>query len=230
MDKKICTSCKEEKNIDLFGTVTRKHKTGNVKCPKAHCKKCETEIQRTRRNLEKKEDPEKYHKRWADYYAKTKEHNYEMKKNFLSIPENRKARNEYIRKYKAKKRETDPSFKLYENHRKRIWKCLKNKSNSSKDLLGCDITNYVKWIEYTMDEQMNWENYGTYWNIDHLIPIDTFDITCEKEAKKAFNWKNTWAMVSSKNFSKNSNIIEQQVKQHNTLLKKYCTVHGIVMD
>ena len=145
----------------------------------------------------------------------------ESKKNYLSKPENRKKRNEYIRNYKAKKRLNDKSFVLYENLRKRIWKCLKNKSNSSKDILGCDIEHYLNWINHTMSEHMSWENYGTYWNIDHLIPISTFDLSNPNEVKKAFNWKNTWAMIASENFSKKNKIIDEDTAKHTNLLHTF---------
>jgi hypothetical protein len=216
METQKCTMCKETKNINMFGK-NKETKSGY----KYRCKACETETQRLRREKEKAEDPEKYHKKWADYYAKTKEHNYEMKKAHLSIPENRIKRNDYIRKYKAQRRLNDKSYVLYENLRKKIWKSLSKKSNSSKELLGCEIDYYFKWINYTMTDDMNWDNYGTYWNIDHLIPVNTFNIIDPNEALKAFNWKNTWAMKCSENFSKNDTIIYSQLSKHKELLDEF---------
>ncbi len=151
----------------------------------------------------------------------------ESSKKYLSIPENKKKRNEYIRKYKAEKRLSDKSFVLHENCRKRIWKCVKNKSNSSKELLGCDINFYLKWISYTMTEDMTWDNYGTFWNIDHLIPIKTFDLSNSDDVKKAFNWKNTWAMKSNENFSKKNNIIQEQIIKHNKILINFMEIDNI---
>lgn len=86
-----------------------------------------------------------------------KDNQRELEKIRLSKPENREKRREYIKKYKAEKRLKDPSFRINENHRKRVWKCLNKKSNSSKELLGCDIDLYFKWITYTMsiDKNMN---------------------------------------------------------------------------
>ena len=118
---------------------------------------------------------------------------------------------------------------MYENLRKRIWKCLKNKSNSSKELLGCEITFYLDWISFTMTEKMSWNNYGTYWNIDHLIPLKNFDLTKEDEAKKAFNWKNTWAMKSNENFIK-KNIIHENVIQHAILLNNFVKINNIELE
>jgi hypothetical protein len=230
MDKKMCNQCKLLKDINMFGKFTKKLKSGNVISPKNKCKECETETQRKRRNKEKESDPEKYHKKWADYYAKTKEQNKLAKQKYLSIPENKEKRNAYVRKYKAQRKLNDPSFKLYENLRKKIWKSLKNKSNSSKELLGCEIDHYFKWIEFTMSNDMTWENYGEYWNIDHVKPVDTFDITNPEEAKKAFNWKNTWAMKASANFSKKNNLIETDITKHNEILIKFLKENNSLIE
>ena len=202
----------------------------NKKTPsgyKYRCKVCETQMQKARRTKQKLEDPKKVKERHDKYYNKRKDHIREVQKQYMSKPEVREKRNEYIRKYKVTKRTDDKSYVLYENLRKRIWKCLKNKSNSSKELLGCDIDIYFKWIEFTMSEDMNWENYGKFWNIDHLIPLSTFDLTAEDEAKRAFNWKNTWAMKSSENFIKKNNIVEDQLAKHNEILNRFIALHNI---
>jgi hypothetical protein len=203
----------------MFGIDKKNKKTGR----KARCKECYTKIQREKREREKEkaEDPEKYHKKWADYYAKTKEHNYSIKKKFLENPENRSKRNLYIREYKKKRKNNDKSFVLYENLRKRIWKSVSKKNDKSINLLGCDIKFYLKWIEFTMDKEMSWENYGTIWNIDHLIGISNFNLMDSGECKKAFNWKNTWAMNCSENFSKNNKIIKKQIDKHSKLLDTF---------
>lgn len=50
--------------------------------------------------------------------------------------------------------------RIKHNIRSRIRNSVKNKSDSSKDLLGCEIDFYIKFIEYQFDENMNWDNYG----------------------------------------------------------------------
>ena len=81
-----------------------------------------------------------------------------------------------------------------------------------------------------MTEEMSWDNYGTFWNIDHLIPLKTFDLTKEVEAKKAFNWKNTWAMKSNENFIKKNNIIHEKLKKHAIILKNFAKINNIELE
>ena len=75
---------------------------------------------------------------------------------------------------------------------------------------------------------MTWDNYGIYWNIDHIKSISSFDIQNEQEAKKAFNWKNTWAMISSEKFSKCNKIINEQNIIHRKLLEQYIKENNII--
>ena len=78
------------------------------------------------------------------------------------------------------------------------------------------------------DNKMTWDNYGIYWNIDHLKPISTFNIQNVEEAQKAFNWKNTWAMISSENFSKCNKIMDEQNIIHSKLLEQYIKENNLI--
>lgn len=37
---------------------------------------------------------------------------------------------------------------------------------------------------------MNWDNYGSVWVIDHIIPIGSFDVEIKEELLKANHWTN----------------------------------------
>ena len=66
---------------------------------------------------------------------------------------------------------------------------------------------------------MHWDNYGTYWHMDHVTPCDSFDATNEDQLKKCFNWKNLRPLKGSENISKSAKIIikdilNQEIKVH----------------
>jgi hypothetical protein len=94
-------------------------------------------------------------------------------------------------KYKKERRKLDPSFKLTENIRKRIYSYIKNSSTKSIEYLGCNIDFYLKYLESQFTNKMNWDNYGIYWEIDHIKPLFSFDFTNPEIIKEAFNYKNT---------------------------------------
>lgn len=224
-NQKICKKCNILKSIDDYCIVRRKTKLGIHIGNKTICKAClyTEQIEYRKNNLERLQA------RDAAYHLTVKDKRRQQEITRLAVPENRQKRNEYIHEYKKERRNNDPSFRLYESLRKRIWKSVKNKSNSSIEYLGCDIDFYKKWIEFTMKLDMNWENYGSLWNVDHVIPIIKFDSSNNDELKEAFNWKNTCARYAAENFSKKDNINQEHITYQNELLTRFNDGNYIVI-
>ena len=57
-------------------------------------------------------------------------------------------------------------------------------------------------MEYQFTSDMSWDNYGTYWEIDHVRPCSSFDFLNHDECYKCFNWKNTQPLYKKMNNSK----------------------------
>ena len=53
---------------------------------------------------------------------------------------------------------------------------------------------------------MTFENYGSMWQIDHCLPIASFNLLDENDMKKCFNWINFRPMYSNENNSKTDKI------------------------
>jgi hypothetical protein len=100
---------------------------------------------------------------------------------------------------------TNPNFKIIHNTRVRINKALKLnlKNSSSIDLLGCSIKEYKLYLESQFGIEMTWENYGRYWDIDHIKPCALFDLSDPKQQKECFNYKNTQPLSKIENQQKN---------------------------
>ena len=219
---KVCPCCKQDKpESEYFRRNCKKKDGAVVNKPKSICKVCDLEKQRIYREKNK----ETLAKRDADYYQKNKEHKLEVGKKYVA--NNRVQRNVYIRVYKKVKRETDPSFKVYENVRKRIWKLLtKNKSDKSgksKELLGCELDQYRKWLEFTFEEDMTWDNYGSYWHIDHVKPLISFDLSDKEAQHNAFHWTNTRAMTATNNLKKGDSINKELIEKNKKDVESFKT-------
>ena len=111
-------------------------------------------------NIDKiKEYNDKYRRENLEYYK-----NYQINYNY-SYDSNA---------YNKKRRENDPLYRLTQNLRNLIKNAFlrkyTNKSLKTIDILGCDFLFFQEYIQNMFDENMNWENYGSYWEIDHIIP------------------------------------------------------------
>lgn len=201
MNEKTCITCKKELLLDNFGK-DKSRKDGY----KYNCKICARLIQQNSRDKK----PTQYREKSKQYYEKNKQHifkkQYERNK---SNPEERKQYQdnwlkknpEYYKQYKQKKRQTDIQYKIKCSLRERIRKALKNNFEKGKtiELLGCSIKEYIAYLEKQFNKNMTWENYGVYWEIDHIVQLHTFDLTNTELQKQAFNFKNTRPLTISEN-------------------------------
>jgi 5-methylcytosine-specific restriction endonuclease McrA len=68
---------------------------------------------------------------------------------------------------------------------------------------------------------MNFENYGSHWHIDHVIPCSLFDLTSEDEIKNCFRWTNLQPLEAKINIIKNNNINQVEVISHYNKVNEY---------
>jgi hypothetical protein len=95
-----------------------------------------------------------------------------------------------------------------------------DKNNSTMNYIGCNIQYLREWFEYNFTADMNWDNYASFWSIDHIIPVCNFDLTLENEKLKCWNWSNLMPVTIKYNSSKKK-IDKNQVKYIVEQLKKF---------
>jgi hypothetical protein len=81
------------------------------------------------------------------------------------------------------------------------------KSKSAVQLLGCSIEELKKHLESKFYEEMSWDNYGTYWHIDHIKPCASFDLALKEEQEKCFHFSNMQPLTAEENLSKGKKIV-----------------------
>lgn len=94
-----------------------------------------------------------------------------------------------------------------------------NKTDTTMNYIGCNIQYLREWFEYNFTQEMNWDNYGSYWSIDHVIPVCKFDLTNETEKLKCWNWTNMMPVSIQYNSSKK----EINLNQINYILERIQT-------
>ena len=71
------------------------------------------------------------------------------------------------------------------------------------DLLGCTVDFAKQWIEAKFQPGMTWNNWSrTGWHVDHLRPIDSFDLTDLAQQKQCFHYTNLHPLWAGDNLSK----------------------------
>jgi hypothetical protein len=123
-----------------------------------------------------------------------------------------------------------PHIKIMENTRKRISTFLAGdkKDEHSEVYLGCTRVFFKKWLEYQFDSKMNWDNYGSYWQIDHVIGCNNFDID-EESLKKCFHWSNTRPLEKTRNISKSDNVYLHTNVLHSLILYQFLKNNDLVL-
>lgn len=101
------------------------------------------------------------------------------------------------------RRKVDLGFRLQEIVRSKVHRMLRGINTSYKTLVGCSEEILKKWLEFQFDGRMTWDNLGTYWHIDHILPINKFNLDSNPDAKFiCFNWKNLQPLPAFENQSK----------------------------
>ena len=108
-------------------------------------------------------------------------------------------------------KKSDSNYKLACNLRSRTGTAFKpqnvRKTNKTFDLFGSSRSFFKDWIFHQLYGNMSIENYGSVWQIDHCLPIASFNIMDEIDMKKCFNWVILRPMHSNENISKKAKII-----------------------
>jgi hypothetical protein len=105
---------------------------------------------------------------------------------------------------------TDTNFKIAGILRDRLYRGLKSKGISKTisaiELVGCDIPTLKQHIEMQFLPGMSWDNYNhSTWHVDHIKPVNTFDLTDIEQQKICFHYTNLRPLWAKDNLSRPDN-------------------------
>ena len=207
----ICENCNLEKNNDeyYFRTDTNSYRST--------CKECVKDARKKYREEEK----DKVYESKQKYYYNNQDKCCERSREWYS--NNKEIKNEKHTKYMNLRRKEDINFKIYGNIQGRLYSALYNnkKTQRTLDLISCSIEYYKSWLESQFDSNMNWDNHGSYWHIDHVKPCASFDLSNENEVKECFSWKNVRPVEKTLNLKKSDKIDEDLIIKHKVLVDLY---------
>jgi len=91
-----------------------------------------------------------------------------------------------------KRKQIDVNFRLSCMLRDRLNKAIKGnyKTGSAVKDLGCSIYFLKQYVENKFYGGMTWDNWGTIWQLDHIISLWKFDLTDREQFLKAVHYTN----------------------------------------
>lgn len=223
MDKstKLCKACKNNCLSSQF--YVKDKTTGRLDTTCKDCRK-KGSLANYLGNLERREAVKKI------WYEKNRDANIEKMRQRHKIrmerfpEEERATRKAWKQANRAKallsakkhhaKMKNDPEYLLKRANRERVLKLLASKKGSSIDLLGASVPLIRLWLEGQFSSDMNWENHGSVWHIDHFYPCTSYCLTDPKESSKCFNWANIQPLTVHDNISKNNKLPTSSQIQH----------------
>jgi hypothetical protein len=100
-------------------------------------------------------------------------------------------------KYNTKKRLQIAMRRLYSSNAP---------SKEIVSLLGINKDEFIHHINKYLIEGMTKENFGTEWGLDHIVPVDLFDLTKQEDLKLCYNYNNIMPMFNSDNRLKGASV------------------------
>lgn len=238
---KKCSMCGEEKSLDCFRANSRS-KDGK----RPECKTCKSNIEKEYRknNLEKLRDKD------HQYYLKNSERIKEYSKEYYQINIERhkekskewylanqdkvkesrqryidkdpEAVKKYMNEYMKNRYATDINYKIKSIINKRLRDGLRSTKNfPTIDYLGCSIEHFKAWMEYQFDDNMSWENLGSYWHIDHVKPCSSYNFNSHSQIFECYNWSNLRPLEKTENIRKSNKVIPDLIRIHSDLVNRF---------
>jgi hypothetical protein len=159
-----------------------------------------------------------------EYYERT--HDYQLARAKEYRDANREDINASSRLYskvhrkeiEERRRNYDPSMntQLSILLRNRLNRAIRKnyKVGSSVRDLGCSIEFFKQYLESKFHSGMSWENRGfgnDKWNIDHIIPLSSFDLSDRKQFLEACHYTNMQPLWQQDNLKKGNKILVEGI-------------------
>jgi len=171
------------------------------------------EIVRERKRTYHQQNKESISKKKRELYLKNREEILKKRKKYYA--DNKEKIIERNNRYERERRQRDPMFRLRLNVRGAVYKALK-RTNGGKygsktlDALGYEISDLKEHLEKQFDDHMTWDNYGTYWHVDHILPqsLYPYDSLDHPNFKKMWALENLQPLEGIENIKKGNKVIQ----------------------
>ena len=202
VEKKLCSKCGTKKSTNEF-SKNKSCKDGlrNI------CRSCDSLRYKVYRQANKKTIAERNRK----YYQANKEARREYDR--LYRQSNKESLREKRRIKKRNRRKNDSQYRLKKNVSESVRKAIRShgatKGGATFSALPYSPQDLVEHLEKQFDQHMTWDNYGTYWHIDHIYPhsLLPYDSLSHQNNQKCWALENLQPLEATENRKKSNKII-----------------------
>jgi hypothetical protein len=194
---KKCSKCETVQPVTNF--KKRKSKSG-APAWRGECRDCANAYNATYLREYRKKNKEKIRKYDSN---RPQSYFYEAHKRF------KENNPDYYTNYMRNRTQADPQFRTERVFSRAMQKSLKGLGSSKNGkkwelCVGYTAQELMSHLESKFTKEMTWDNYGSYWHIDHIIPKSWFKYeSVEDEAfKKCWSLDNLQPLRAIENISK----------------------------
>ena len=109
---------------------------------------------------------------------------------------------------KRDRRQADPSLRIVESVRARMWAALKGNSDGGLfSRLDYTRGELISHLERQFFDGMSWENYGA-WHVDHIRPCASFDMADPQQFAACWALTNLQPLWAADNIAKGAKYVE----------------------
>jgi len=109
----------------------------------------------------------------------------------------------------ARERWQNPTYRLMANMGRRVREMIRHSQGSTRHL-PYDATALRDHLERQFSKGMTWENYGSYWHVDHIIPVSSF----KTEQPDSPEFLACWALTNLRPLRSFDNLSKGKSKTH----------------
>lgn len=207
--RSACIECMKHYNYENKETITNRVKTYTIN-NKLKVKEYQKEYYKLNKNRIKEYSKTYYSKNTKEISEKNKcyrEKNIDKIKKYRII--NKNEIKELKKKYNKDRKRNDALYKLTCNIRTLISKSIRqfgfSKKSKTSKILCCSFNDFKIHIEKQFDNKMTWNNYGIYWQIDHIYPVSK--CLNEEHLLLLNHYTNLRPLEASENNKKNNKIL-----------------------
>jgi len=104
-----------------------------------------------------------------------------------------------------------PESKIRRTFTSRLGQFVVSRTSKFQEFVGASPAQLRAHLESQFKPGWTWDNHGTDWEIYHILPLSSFDLTRDDQIKIACNWQNLRPLAKAVNRAKSAQITEPQM-------------------